>query len=219
MTLHDEPLILGSWSSDSAGLDIAVWTVQGHNWSRQSSTGTALASNEHALSVIRAVGADPRGIALAGAVVQMGGGEVSLEPALWRGSSPSSWERVQLPSTGTGEATGVRCRLDSCLAAGYVDDRLAAWSMDGRDVELLDLPEVPMSSDTVAMVAPIGSEASAVLTTSAQRSLVLRQDRDGWVETLGPSATAAAWAVADDQTYAITTTPDGGAGLWPPDLL
>ena len=41
------PVIVGSWESGGAGLDIAVWHPRGERWVRASSAGTALASTPH----------------------------------------------------------------------------------------------------------------------------------------------------------------------------
>ncbi len=211
-----KPVIVGSWSSDDAGLDIVFWTPHGHDWSRGSSTGTALASNEHALNVIRAVGEDPGGIAIAGAVTLLEDGHVDLAPAIWRGSSPgSSWARVDLPTDGQGQATGVRCRQAACLAAGYVDDRLAAWSV-GRDgaTRVDDLPDVPVTSQSAALVGPPGSRDTSVLTTSGGRSVIVSERAGEFTLVRGPAGTATSWAQAGGKTYVITTGSNGASALW-----
>lgn len=217
MTLYDgEPLIIGSWSSESVGLDITEWTADGNDWSRRESTGTALASSKGALNVIRAVGQDQAGIALAGAVVKLADGEVTLQPALWRRTiSEPEWIRFDLPAVGAGEATGVRCSGNSCLAAGYVDDRLAVWSVDGGAIERVEeLPVVKVARDSVAFVGTTGSGGPAVLATSAGHSLVLSRGPEGWVSTQGPVGTASAWTSLAGRTYVVTSTPDGGSALW-----
>lgn len=211
-----EPLIIGSWSSESSGLDIAEWTADGNDWSRRDSTGTALANSKHALNVIRAVGQDPAGIALAGAVVKLADGQVTLQPAMWRRTTlEPEWVRLDLPAVAAGEATGVRCSGGSCVATGYVDDRLAIWSVqDGAVKPADDLPMVNVGSDSVALVGATGADGSVVITTSAGHSLALTLGSEGWVRTQGPAGTAVATAYLAGRTYVITTTPHGGAVLW-----
>ncbi len=221
MTMYREkPLIIGSWSSENVGLDVAVWSAHGTNWLRHSSSGTALASNKRALNIIRAVGEDSDGLVLSGAITRLGDGEVSLEPALWRrNASSSSWVRVDLPASGAGEATGVRCGESSCLAAGYVDGQLAVWSVGDQGAKSADgLPEVSMSSDSVALVGPPGSQDPSVLATSDRHSLILTEGSDGWSQTHGPAGIATAWALAGGRTYVMTTQPGGESALWAGEL-
>src|SRR4051794_6364947 len=98
---------------------------------------------------MRAVGDDADGTVLAGAVSRLGGGHVSLDPVMWRTTDADpTWVRVDLPADDDGQATGVQCRADTCLAAGYVGDRLAAWSVRGEDVvRETGLPYIRVSSD------------------------------------------------------------------------
>lgn len=220
MTLYrGQPLIFGSWTSESSGLDIAVWVSEGNDWVRRSSAGSALEASRRKLTVIRSVGTDPSRLAVSGAVVELDDGEVHLRPAMWRGElARSSWVRTDLPATGAGEATGVRCGADECLAAGYVDEELAVWSVKGELAELADVPDVSVTAESMALVGPPGSDASAVLASSSGRSVIVANDSDDWSLTRGPVGTATAWAFAEGRTYVITTR-DGRSALWAADLF
>lgn len=223
-----QPEIVGSWSSDTAGLDIVTWTARGDDWMRHSSTGTTLASTHEALNVLRTVGADSDGNVIAGALTRLGGGEVSLTPAIWRRTpSATAWARIDLPADDESQATGVACRGASCLAAGYDGDRLAVWRVDGDTAEAdADLPELPASDQSVALVGPAGAERPAVLARSGGRSVVLQQAPDGWTAWTGPPGTPTAWAEvaahavsgSGGRTYVITVAADGEASLWVGDL-
>ena len=209
------PEIIGSWTSEAAGLDIVSWTLHGTSWRRGTSTGTALASNERVLNIIRAVGLDDEGTALAGAVSRLGNGEVSLDPAVWRSTREASPVRIDLPSVAPGQATDVSCARTGCLAAGYVKHRLAVWEVLGqRAVTAQQLPYVHVTSDSVALVGPPGAKTTSVLTTSRGQSLVLSQSSGTWRLLEGPLGTATAWAAVGGRTYVITKKSDGSSTLW-----
>lgn len=216
---QQRPAIVGSWSSDTAGLDIVTWTASGTDWMRHSSTGTTLASTHEGLNVLRSVGPDSTGNALAGAVVRLGGGEVALTPAVWRRTpAKPSWTRVDLPASGESQATGVACRGANCLAAGYDGDRLAVWSVSAGSAQAADgVPALPVTEQSTAFVGPAGAGEPGVLTTSRGRSVVLQPASGGWALLAGPRGTATAWADARHHTYVITTA-NGHSSLWVGDL-
>lgn len=216
-----QPLIVGSWSSDTAGLDMVTWTTRGNDWVRHSSTGTALASTDNALNVLRSVGPDNAGNVIAGAVTRLGGGEVSLTPALWRRTAAApSWSRIDLPAEGESQATGAACQGSACVAAGYDGDLLQVWSVDGDTAQAeADLPALPVDSQSVALVGPQGAPQPAVLAYSGGRSVVLQHTSGGWAPSAGPPGTPTTWAQARGHTFVITTAPDGHSSLWSGELL
>jgi hypothetical protein len=212
---NGEPVIVGSWTSDDVGLDIVFWRLDGHDWVRGTSSGTVLASNEHALNVIRAIGPDSTAPALAGAVTVLGGGQVGLVPAIWRRSAETgSWERTDLPAEDAGQATGVQCDESTCLAAGYDRARLTAWSISGQQAKkIADLPLVHVDIGTATFVGPVGAPRPGVLTSTHGRSVVLTPGTP-WTRQPGPPGVAMAWAYAEGHTYVVTETANGTAALW-----
>ena len=216
MTFVDSrPVIVGSWSGADVGLDIVFWHPQGHDWVRGTSTGTVLASNEHALNVIRAIGAGPDGAVLAGAITLLGGGQVRLAPAIWKQSGPDgTWARVVLPTRQPAQATQAQCGRDSCLAAGPESGHLALWTVaNGRARAVPGVPDVAMADDALALVGPAGATPPRVLTSSGQGSVLLTPGSP-WTTQPGPPGSPLAWAFAHGHTYVITQARDGTSALW-----
>jgi hypothetical protein len=212
-TSNGQPEIVGSWSGDT-GLDIVFWTLHGHDWVRGTSSGTALASSERALNVIRAIGSGPTDPVIAGAVTVLGGGRVRLAPAMWRRSSVGGvWSRITLPASEPGQATGAQCEPRSCVAAGYVGSHLAIWTYDGHRAVRADLPDIAVSDSSVALVGPPGAARAEVLAAVGDRS-VLMVPGSPWTRRNGPPGTPTAWALQNDRTYVLTTARDGSAALW-----
>ena len=121
------PVVVGSWESGGAGLDIALWHPQGERWVRASSAGTALASSASALVSARGATADRAGVLVVGSVTLLGDGSVTQRPAVWRAPGPDGpWARTDLPGDGSlGEAHAAAC--DDGRAAA----RWSAWSTGG----------------------------------------------------------------------------------------
>jgi hypothetical protein len=214
--LGPKPVIIGSWTNATVGLDVSVWSLSGHAWTRHSSAGSALASDRSALNSVRAAVRAGPGVVLAGSVTTLGGGQVGLVPAIWRRSSPTgSWLRLLLPADDAGEATGASCNSSSCLVVGYVGNRLALWSVHDLTVARDDtLPAVPVGLNTVSLVARPEPSRATIVTTSGGRSRLLSKGAAGWSSTPGPTGTATGWAVLGPRTFVITTRPDGRATLW-----
>ena len=95
------PVIVGSWESGGAGLDIALWHPQGDRWLRASSAGTALASTATELVSARGAAADRAGLLVVGSVTLLGDGRVTQRPAVWRSPGPTARGRAPTcPATG-----------------------------------------------------------------------------------------------------------------------
>jgi hypothetical protein len=214
--LGPKPVVIGSWTNATVGLDVSVWTLSDHAWIRHSSRGSALASDRSALNSARAVVRAGPGVVLAGSVTTLGGGHVGLVPAIWRRSSPTgSWLRLLLPADDAGEATGATCDSSSCLVVGYVGTRLALWSVHDLTVARDDsLPAVPVGLNTVSLVARPEPSRATIVTTSGGRSRLLTKGAAGWTSRPGPAGTATGAAVLGMRTFVITTRPDGRTTLW-----
>ena len=151
------PVVVGSWQSDAAGLDVAVWTPNGDAWERHSSTGTPLASTRatqgFATSATRCAG----DVLVSG--WQVGGaGHAGQTPVVWRSAAPATgaWVRPPLPEPGSaGTAVAVSGDATGCAVAGRVDGVLALWRLaDDRWTRVPGLPPVPVG-DRDPLSAPV----------------------------------------------------------------
>jgi hypothetical protein len=124
------PVVVGSWQSADAGLDVAVWRSDGETWIRRDSTGTPLAGTRDALGFPLDATALQQGLLVVG--WQAGGGTGAV-PVTWQ-SAPGQdpWTRTPLPDAGaSGAATAVRCAGSTCAVSGRVDGELALWRLTG----------------------------------------------------------------------------------------
>ena len=152
------PVIVGSWESGGAGLDIAVWHPRGERWVRASSAGTALASSPTALVAARGATADRDGVLVAWSVTLLGDGIVTQRPAVWRSPGPSGpWTRTDLPGDGAlGEAHAASCDSSgTCTVVGVVDGVLRGWALsaDGS-ASALPLPGLAVGEHDL-LTAPL----------------------------------------------------------------
>ncbi len=164
------PVIVGSWESGGAGLDIALWHPEGERWVRSSSAGTALASTATALVSARGATADGDGVLVAGSVTVLGTGSVAQRPAVWRSPGPSGpWTRIDLPGQGSlGEAHAASCDpVGLCTVVGVVDGLLRGWSL-GRDgtAALLGLPGMAVAEHDLLTAPLLSGGAPTVLLAS-----------------------------------------------------
>ena len=95
------PVIVGSWESSGAGLDIALWHPKGERWVRASSAGTSLASTSTALVSARGAAAAGDGLLVVGSVTLLGNG-VRQRAAVWWSPTPDAkFIRTELPADGS----------------------------------------------------------------------------------------------------------------------
>ncbi|MFL6079613.1 MAG: hypothetical protein ACJ714_06760 [Ornithinibacter sp.] len=171
------PVIVGSWESGGAGLDIAVWHPRGERWVRASSAGTALASSPTALVAARGAAADRGGVLVAGSVTLLGVGSVTQRPAVWRSPGPSGpWTRTDLPGDGAlGEAHAASCDgAGRCTVLGVVDGTLRGWALaaDGS-VTALALPALAVGEHDLLTAPLLGDGDATVLLASGGALQVL----------------------------------------------
>jgi hypothetical protein len=139
------PLIIGTWQSAKAGLDIAMWTYAADTWSRQPSAGTVLESSQELLRFPLAVAPDGDGALVVG--WQIGKGTVSA--AVWRFDG-QTWTTATLPDGDA--ALAARCWDGTCHVVGRSKGKLAWWS--GPDWKKLDTPDIPVGDDQ-DLTAPV----------------------------------------------------------------
>jgi hypothetical protein len=149
------PALIGSWQSDAAGLDVAVWTPNGDDWERHSSTGTALASTRTVQGFALAATRCADGALVAG--WQVGAeGHAGQTPVVWRSTGTGSWVRTPLPDAGAaGVAAAASGDAAGCAVAGRVDGGLALWRLaDGGWTRVRDVPPIPVG-DRDPLPAPV----------------------------------------------------------------
>ena len=165
------PVIVGSWESGGAGLDIALWHPQGERWVRASSAGTPLASTAKALVSARGATADRAGVLVVGSVTLLGDGSVTQRAAVWRAPGPDGpWSRTDLPGGGAlGEAHAASCdESGSCTVVGEVDGVLRGWALTAdRAATALALPALAVGEPDL-LTAPLlrGDDATVVLASA-----------------------------------------------------
>lgn len=216
--------LVGSWGSDKAGLDAAVWLPSGDRWVRKSSAGSALQSTRDLLVGPRSATAAGDGLVLAGSQVRLGNGTVRQQAAVWRSSTlDRGWSRVELADSGErSDAVRARCTDDACLVAGYADGRLALWRLDGASgSRLAGLPDIAVG-DKDDLPAPIDADGTVVqLVADSGRVKVVTGDGATWTvrDATGPAGTVVDAARAGDALYLVVAAPgDGPTTLWRTDL-
>jgi hypothetical protein len=171
------PVVVGSWESGGAGLDIALWHPQGQRWVRASSAGTPLASTATELVSARGATADRDGLLVAGSVTVLGDGSVTQRPAVWRSPGPDGpWSRTDLPGDGAlGEAHAASCdAAGACTVVGVADGALRGWSLgaDGTAVAL-GLPALAVGEHDLLVAPLLSREGATVLLASGSALRVL----------------------------------------------
>jgi hypothetical protein len=215
--------LAGSWGSANAGLDGAVWLPSGDRWVRQSSAGTALESTKE-LQV------NPRAGTTAGTAIVVAGSQLRLEPgvveqhaAVWRSVTLNQgWTRLELPEAGKrSEGVSVRCTPAVCLVAGYADDKLALWRVDGTGAARLQhVPDVPVG-DRDVLPAPFEVNGRTVQVAAADGRVEVLSAQDGrWTEqhSDGPTGVITAAALVGTTLYVLAGPADSPAHLWKTDL-
>lgn len=215
------PVIVGSWESGGAGLDIALWHPEGERWVRAPSAGTALASSPTALVAARGATGDRDGVLVTGSVTLLGDGGVAQRPAVWRSPGPSGpWTRTDLPGEGPlGEAHAASCDgSGTCVVVGVVDGTLRGWRLaaDGSAAALA-LPGLAVGEHDL-LTAPLLDDAGAtVLLASGGVLVVLDVAGDRVTRHDGPPArlvrSAARLPGAGGATYVVLEDPSGTARL------
>lgn len=214
------PVLAGSWQSDGAGLDVAVWTADGDAWLRRGSTGTALASTRATQGFATSAARGAGGVLITG--WQVGGaGHPGPAPVVWSSADPRTgrWTRTVLPDAGAaGTAAAAACDPSGCAVSGRVDGVLALWRLaGGRWARVGDLPPVAVG-DTDPLPAPMMMAGRLVQVVPDGGALALLDVAGGRVAravltgTTGPATAAAA---VGSTVYVVAGRP---ARLWRLDL-
>jgi hypothetical protein len=215
------PVVVGSWESGGAGLDIALWHPEGERWVRASSAGTPLASSATVLVSARGATSDRAGLLVVGSVTLLGDGSVTQRPAAWRSPGPDGpWSRTDLPGDGAlGEAHAAACDATGrCTVVGAVDGVLRGWTLgaDGT-VAGLGLPALAVGEHDLLTAPLLGGDGPTVVLASGGSLVVLTVTPGGVTRADGPPArlvrSAARLPGADGATYLVLEDPAGKARL------
>ena len=212
------PVVVGSWESGGAGLDIALWHPKGERWVRASSAGTPLASTATDLVAARGATTDRDGVLVAGSVTLLGEGHVTQRPAVWRSPGPDGpWTRTDLPGDGSlGEAHAAACdAAGRCTVVGEVDGTLRGWTLAADDtVTALPLPTLAVGEHDLLTAPLLRGGESTVLLASGGSLRVLTVGRDGIRQQTGPPARAVRSAARTGPgDYVVLEDPAGSARL------
>jgi hypothetical protein len=214
------PVLVGSWQSADAGLDVAIWTAEGDTWTRRDSTGTPLASTRAELGFPLDATALQQGLLVVG--WQLAGGTGGTDPVAWRSESTQGpWTRTPLPDAGaSGAATAVRCAGATCAVSGRVDGALALWRLtEGRWNRVAGVPEVAVG-ERAPLPAPLDPGGTLVqIVPDGDRITILRMDGAGATQrpVAGPTGVAAAAVEAGGSLYLLAGPNPEELDLWRAD--
>jgi hypothetical protein len=163
------PVIVGSWESGGAGLDIALWHPKGERWVRAPSAGTSLASTATALVSARGATAAGDGVLVVGSVTLLGN-EVRQRAAVWWSPGPDAkFSRTELPADGSlAEAHAASCSgTGRCAVVGVVDGRLRGWWVGAHGaVSPMGLPALAVGEHDLLCAPLLSSGEASVLLAS-----------------------------------------------------
>lgn len=207
------PVLLGSWQSDTAGLDVVRWLPAGDRWARQPSTGTPLAATRDSMPQLHAACGGDRLLAV-GQVIELA--PLRTRAVAWTCTDPrQDWTRIDLPhDSADATARAVAVLPDGWLVAGRDGGALAAWTV-GHDltVHRLDLPGQSAGDAVHAAAAADGRQLIVAGTDAGVRAF---HGRPGdWQASVPPGDTpvAAAWATEPTVIIASRLQPNRLLGL------
>lgn len=216
------PVLVGTWASAVLGFDVAVWTVSGGTWARQSSAGTPLESTRQAQGFPNAATALDEGVLVAGWQVSHGAGG-GQQPVVWRSrSGATGWTKTVLPDAGQAGAAGsARCQGSVCGVAGWVDGSLAVWRSDGGAWSRLGgVPPVAVGEKD-QLVAPVDVSGRTVQVVSDGGQAKIASSEGGvWAvrTAAGPSGKATAAVAVGNDLYLLAGPDEHTQKLWRADL-
>ncbi|MCP2250056.1 hypothetical protein [Lentzea aerocolonigenes] len=191
------PLIIGTWQSDKAGLDIAVWTYAAETWTRQPSAGTVLESSQELLRFPLAVTPNGDGALVVGWQIAKG----AVSAAVWQFDG-TTWTTATLPDGDA--ALAARCWDGTCHVVGRSKGKLAWWS--GPEWKKLTTPEVPVGDDAkLAAPVPVNGVPTLFVDHDGVKAVSEKEERPA----NGPKGEVTAAEKAGDQVFLIA-----GGRLW-----
>jgi hypothetical protein len=207
--------VVGSWQSDDAGLDVAVWTPEGDSWVRRSSTGTPLQSTRSSVAFATAATGFGAGVVVAGWQIATGAG-AGQAPVVWQsGPGAAGWNKTVLPDAGkAGTSAAIRCAATACAVAGKVDGNLALWRLaDGRWSRVAGLPPIAVGdSDRLAAPLDIDGTLTEVVADQGQVKVVEAGETASTRKAAGPTGPVTAAVRAGPSVFVVA-----GERLWQVD--
>jgi hypothetical protein len=193
------PLIIGTWQSAKAGLDIAVWTYAADTWSRRPSAGTVLESSQELLRFPLAVTQNGDGVLVVGWQIAKG----AVSAAVWQFDG-RTWTTAVLPDGDA--ALAARCWDGTCHVVGRHQGKLAWWTGSGADWKKLTTPDVPVSDDQdLAAPVPVNGTPTLFVDHDGVKLVSEKDERSAD----GPSGEVVAAEKVGDQVFVIA-----GGRLW-----
>lgn len=208
------PLLVGSWSSETAGLEPAVWRASGTTWTRVPSQGTALANTATFQHQVQGVAALGGRAVLVGRTLHLGPTLTSVASVWFVGSTVEARQTLPAP-TGLVAGQAVSCDAGHCLVVGHADGRLVAWLVDGVTATALSVPAENVA-DTEILPTPVIADQDLVILAPDHDGTLLLRSRDGgaaWSTSEGPQGNPVAVARAGSSLYVLTEAA-GQATLW-----
>ena len=208
------PLLVGSWASETAGLEPALWRASGTTWTRIPSQGTALANTGTTQHLVQGVAALGDRAVLVGRTLHLGPTPTSAASVWFLGSHDEA--RLTLPApTGMVAGQAVSCDAVRCLVVGSADDRLVAWLIVGMTAAPLSVPsETVVGAETLP--TPVIADQELVILAPSHDGTLLLRSRDGgvaWSTSEGPRGRPVAVARVGSSLYVLTEAA-GQATLW-----
>lgn len=204
-----QPVLVGSWQSEAAGLEPTTWRLSGATWERLPSAGGALANTTQELHRARSVATVDGELAIAGQLIELDPG-LALRPAVWS-SSPSGWQRHLLPA----DADAVAESVGAGLVLGRQGGVLRAWALGAGSPAPPD-PGHPVPESGV-IPAPVRRDDHPHALVPAGTGSVLLSLGGGWQAAPGPPGTPTALATSASGLFALTSDPEGTRTLWAAD--
>lgn len=212
-----DPVILGSWASDSTGLDVSTWLFAHDRWWRQSSTGTPLGSTPRELLSARALTSTGSGLVASGSVITLGDGDISTNPAIWRAATAGGpWTRVALPAAESpSDAHAATCSGTHCLVVGQRAGSLTLWDVEETSAHLVaGMPALRVPERRYALAPLRVGRKDVVVVPAEGHTTVLVRDGTSWSQRTGPDGIPVSAVVLGTEVWLVTDAGDGTGNLW-----
>lgn len=203
------PALIGTWQNPTVGLDIMVWLPDGKYWARRPVAGTALENKQDSLKFPLAATSVGKGVVIAGWELSAG----RQHPTVWMSPHDyTGWTMTHLPDAGrAGAVLSVECADTTCTAAGWVDGKLALWTLTGTTwTRVKGVPSVPVAQNT-ALASPVEVEGHPTEVLNKGDQVVLAETTTR--PATGPTGKVVAAARVGRTLYVATED-----GLWQADV-
>ena len=228
----DGPRIVGAWSPHNRDMGIAVWSLHGAVWERDSIADLESSSvhQQLARAATATDGTPGAQLVLAGATARFDGDNPLSQPAAWFEQSDGRWVTLALDSVTSsswGIATDVTCPnpagdcwvVGGSRGAGDGPLVLTLWRVDPRSTTVRDTHRVDrIEFDVTDKPALVAADDHRLYVIEQHTRQLLTFDivagpGEGRATAL-PAGSVQAVAVIDRRVFAAVQEPDGRQGLW-----